>query len=713
MERTYNQWISYILLISLFLQGCNGANNNSLIPVEEKKKDNIHIPRINIDPLVDQTLIADKGHAVTVYNHYEDKLYASVEIAGEKNKIFNEVPLKIERGANLANLLHLTPHNQKKHIYVQFTEHKKPTKVVICKEAGLLAGMKRQKEDKGKEKETIVTGEKEQEEKSYCYGIYYKEFNAGETPGIAVNDLDLSFEKKCLFNNLDFSLNIGDKVTIVGENGCGKTTFLRLLSGVEEYPYSGSVNIDGSIGFLPQHFEEINGDNSAIVTLLKALHDTEIDRFLEQPYEPFSTEWMHELNPLGGHKIFRQANLIELATELLKKPFKYLSGGEKTKTMLCALSILGPDIILLDEPTNHLDMQGIEWLENFLKKYDGSVVMVTHDRSLINAVSNRISELSPHTKKFAHFKGGYKNYLEEEAKRRQRLIEERQHQEKELKKLKQKANQAKNKIKGRIIRAGSDRDKLSYNNKEQRAQTGRTKSFNQFSDRLEQLNDNLVDIIPQRSQISFDFDNHPAFSSSLLTLEVSDVAKSYITPLFRNVSFTLNKGDRLIIQGPNGAGKSTLMRIIMNLTQADAGSVTISNNAIVGYLDQEQENLPLDISPVALLKGDPLINASDKKAIKNLCDFGIYTWHDLKSPLKMLSIGCRRKAQLCQIIMRKSSILLLDEPTNHIDFPSLEFIEEALLNLPGIIIAATHDRYFTEKVGTRIINLADFKPAES
>jgi ATPase subunit of ABC transporter with duplicated ATPase domains len=501
-------------------------------------------------------------------------------------------------------------------------------------------------------------------------------------------------------------------VTIVGENGCGKTTFLHLLSGVD-YPYSGSIIIEGRIGFLPQHFEEVDSNEVAIVTLLKSLHDPNINQFLEQSYEPFSSEWYQELNSLGGHEIFRQANLIGLANNLLEKPFKYLSGGEKTKTMLCALSILEPDIILLDEPTNHLDMQGIEWLENFLRKYDGGVIMVTHDRSLINAVSNRISELSPHTKKFVHFKGGYKNYLAEEEKRRQRAIQERQHQEKELKILKQKSIQQKEKIKGRIIRAGHDRDKISFNNKEKRAQKGCTKAFNQFSDRLEHLTGNLVDIIPERTQISFDFNDNPTSSSSFLTLDVSHIAKSYKDPLFHNISFTLGKGDRLIIQGPNGAGKSTIMQIIMNLTQADEGSVTISNNAVIGYLDQEQENIPLDKSAVTLLKEDPLINASDQEAIKNLRHFGIYTWHDLKSPLKTLSIGCRRKAQLCQIIMRKSSILLLDEPTNHIDFPSLEAIEEALLSFPGIIIAATHDRYFTEKVGMKTLNLSDFKPTSN
>lgn len=551
------------------------------------------------------------------------------------------------------------------------------------------------------------TNIKEQVKQLYENGIYYRELITGKSPEIIVHNLDLSFDKKTLFTDLDFAVSYGDKVTVVGENGSGKTTFLKLLSGIGDYPYSGSIEIEGRIGFLPQHFEEVDSEIMAIKVLLGSLYDDEINEFLELPLEPFSHEWLQELNTLGGHEIFKQSSLIGLEDEILKRPFKSLSGGEKTKTLLCALSILDPDFILLDEPTNHLDNKGIEWLESFLKRYTGGVVIVTHDRSLINAVSNAISELSPYTKKFAHFRGGYKHYLEEENKRRQGLVEERRFQDKELKKLKSKAAQAQSKVKARIIRSGSNRDKLSYNNKEQRAQKGTTGIVNQLSDKVEHLNDNLVEVIPERSQISLDFDDLPAFSS-LLGITVTGLSKSYERQIFSNVSFTLTKGERLIIQGPNGSGKTTLNRILMGLTEPDHGTVSISGNAIVGYLDQEQENLPMEKSPIELLEEDAKINASKQTAIRNLRDFGIYKWHDLKSPLKKLSVGCRRKSQLCQIVMRKCSILILDEPTNHIDFPSLEVIEDALLTFPGIIIATTHDRYFTEKVATRVIDFSNY-----
>jgi ATPase subunit of ABC transporter with duplicated ATPase domains len=547
----------------------------------------------------------------------------------------------------------------------------------------------------------------------HIYNVHPSSFEWDLTtnPEISVNNVSLSFEKKRLFDDLDFSLVSGDKVTIVGENGCGKTTFLRLLNGLD-YPYLGSIVVKGRIAFLPQHFEEIASEKPAIITLLTSLNNPEVNLFLKQPYETFSSEWYHELNSLGLHEIFRQANLIGLENDLLEKPFKQLSGGEKTKIMLCALSTVESDFILLDEPTNHLDIKGIKWLENFLQHYEGGIVMVTHDRSLINAVSNRISELSPYTKKFVHFKGGYDNFLAEEEKKRQRTLQERHHQDKELKKLKQQSTEIKGTIKGRIIK-GLTGEKTPYYMKEQRAQKSTTRAFKKVSQKQEDLTDNLVDIIPERKKILFNFDDDIASSSPSLSIDISHITKSYEEPLFHDVSFTLVNGDRLIIQGPNGSGKSTLMRIIMGLTQADEGSVNISRNAVIGYLDQEQENMPLDKSAVTILMEDPLIKASKKEAINNLCDFGVYTWHDLTSPIKTLSIGCRRKVQFCQIIMRKSSILLLDEPTNHIDFLSLEAIEEALLTFPGIIIAATHDRYFTEKLGTKALNLSDFKPTSS
>lgn len=550
---------------------------------------------------------------------------------------------------------------------------------------------------------------------SHQNGIYYRNFDAGNgknAPEINVQGLDLMLDQKVLFRDLEFSLNYGDKATIVGENGSGKTTFLQLLCGLGNFPISRDISVFGSIGLLPQKFENVNQEELAITALLRSLYDEEIDELLLNRMDVFSSEWTQEFNILGGHEILSQLHKLGLEIEALKRPFKSLSGGEKTKIFFCALSVLEPDFILLDEPTNHLDEKGIEWLDSFLQRYQGGVIVVTHDRALINSIADCIFEISPHTKKFTRFAGGYKSYLEEEEKTRLRLIRERHSQEMELKKLKYKATKAQSNVKTRIIRSGSDRDKLSYNNKEQRAQKGTTSLVNQLSDKVNQLTCDLVDVIPERSHISFDFEDLNSFGAQL-GIDVAGLSKSFDKPLFSNISFTLNSGCRLILQGPNGSGKTTLLRLIMGFENPDHGSVTVYGHGRLGYLDQEQENLDLEKSPIELIQDDPLIDTgkanSKSFAIYNLQSFGIYTWHDLSSPLKSLSVGCRRKAQLCQIIMRKSSILILDEPTNHIDFPSLESIEDSLLNFPGIIIAATHDRYFTEKLATKTINILDYQ----
>lgn len=545
-------------------------------------------------------------------------------------------------------------------------------------------------------------------------GIYYRVTDASSKnspPAINVVRLDLMLDQKVLFTDLDFSINYGSKATIVGENGSGKTTFLQLLCGLEDLPISGDISISGSVGFLPQKFENVNPDDLAITALLQSLYDEDINDFLASQTNEFSPEWTQEFNILGGHEILSQLHKLGLDLEALKRPIRSLSGGEKTKIFLCALSVLEPDFILLDEPTNHLDDKGIRWLESFLRRYQGGVIIVTHDRALINSVAECVFELSTHMRKFTRFTGGYKNYLEEEKKTRLRLIKERQCQDKELKKLKSKAIKAQSNVKARITRSGSDRDKLSYNNKEQRAQKSTTGLVNQLSDKINQTMNDLVDVIPERSHISFDFEDS-AFFASQIGINVSEVTKSFDKPLFKNISFTLKSGCRLIIQGPNGSGKTTLNRIIMGLENPDHGIVTINGHGRLGFLDQEQENLDLDKSPIELIQDDPLIDIGRTNpksfAIRSLQSFGIYTWHDISTPLRLLSVGCRRKVQLCQIIMRKSSILVLDEPTNHIDFPSLEIMEDSLFNFPGIIIATTHDRYFTEKLGTEVLNLSDY-----
>ncbi|MBX9703149.1 MAG: ATP-binding cassette domain-containing protein [Silvanigrellaceae bacterium] len=523
---------------------------------------------------------------------------------------------------------------------------------------------------------------------------------------INVEKLDLSFGDKTLFDNLDFSIKNGEVATIVGENGCGKSTFLKILAG-HPLPCSGKITICGKIAYLPQSFEELDDDIPALLHMLYLENDNERFQNALNDNLLFSPEWVQSVKQEGVHKLLRELSKIGIDYETLKKPFQYLSGGQKTKAVLSALLKTNPDILLLDEPTNHLDLVGLKWLERTLQSFSGSVVMVTHDRSLISDVSHKISELSPQTKKFTHFKGGYKNYLEEQNKIRIRCIQKRQQEEKELKLLNAKTQKLQTTLKASTKRKSKDSDKLGFNARGERKQKGTSGVINQYKQKTNRLLEELTEIPPERTKIDFSFleddDMHSLF------LSANEISMKYEEFLFTHLSFHIQSGDKLIVKGPNGSGKTTLLKILMKELTPFNGTISLSSQGRIGYLDQEQDGLSLDQTPIQLLLEDPQLTLTRSDAIHSLGKFGIFTYHDLNSPLNLLSIGTRRKAQLCQIVLNKPNILLLDEPTNHIDFSSLEVIEDSLQNFTGILIVVTHDRYFSEKIGNKIINLEHYR----
>ncbi len=526
-----------------------------------------------------------------------------------------------------------------------------------------------------------------------------------KAPSINVKGLDLAINQKVLFNNADFHMHNNEVVTIVGENGCGKSSLLKIIFG-QNYNYNGEVSCYGRVGILPQNFESLNDEIPALIHMLTINKSEEEARKLISDSEKFSTEWYKSINNEGAYTLFQNMRKIGLPKFILEKPFKYLSGGQKTKAILCSLSYANPDILLLDEPTNHLDEQGLNWLEHFIKNYFGCVLIVTHDRKMINNVSSRIAEISPHSKSFTFFKGGYKGYLEEQEKIRQRAIQSRSAQDDEVKILSDKSNRLSGALQKNVKRSGGDSDKLGFNARGERKQKGISSVVKQSNKKLDRILDNLVEVPIERKKMSFNFLNYQSHETSNLLISVDKLSFSFGNQeIFDKLSFSACSGERVILKGANGTGKTTLLKIIANKLQPSSGNIELPFSAKIGFLDQEQEFLDLSKSAFDLIFKDPSLNLSQAETLKLLQNFGIYNAHDLYSSLLELSIGCRRKAQLCHIVAHKPNILLLDEPTNHIDFPSLEVIEETLTDFPGILIAATHDRYFVEKVGTRIINL--------
>ncbi|CAJ0844943.1 9091_t:CDS:2 [Entrophospora sp. SA101] len=484
---------------------------------------------------------------------------------------------------------------------------------------------------------------------------------------INIKDLSLSFGHKILFDNLNFCWQNGDKITIVGDNGSGKSTLINLLAG-KDYGQSGQINTCGKIGYLPQSFENFK-NQSTLDHLIYASQSSQLIKLAEIPFKKRSDAWFQEFNSLGGNPLLKTFYKFGFTKEYFEREFFELSGGEKVKVHLSGLAHADTDILLLDEPTNHLDNKGCDWIENFIRRHQGIAIMVTHDRALINNTGSKIAELCPFTHKLIRFRGGHKFYLEQQKQNQERSQALLEKQEKNIAVLRKK------------------QDALGY------------AASLQVKKKIKRLKKDMVDVSQARKI------PHIVFNEKIKTnvnLSVINLAKH---PLFAGISFNLGFQDRLVITGKNGAGKTTLFEIICGLREPDNGSISLSKNAAVGFLDQEQKYLDLEKTPIELIQGRSKIFSTQGAIIGHLKQFGLYYEHDFFSPLKDLSIGCRRKAQLAQMIAEGVDVLLLDEPTNHLDLMSLEQIENQLLSFPGLVIAVSHDRYFIKKIADKILHL--------
>ncbi|MBY0273075.1 MAG: ATP-binding cassette domain-containing protein [Alphaproteobacteria bacterium] len=519
---------------------------------------------------------------------------------------------------------------------------------------------------------------------------------------VIVEDLSYSVGTKALLRDVNFSMVPGDRVTIVGENGVGKSTFLRILAG-EIKDYEGSVRTPELTAYLPQSFE-IFDSRTVLGHILKTSRKPEWLEHFYTTKDHSSDEWTQGFNYLGGHELFLTLTRLGLGHEILHRPLIKLSGGEKVKVHFSAIVHQQPELLLLDEPTNHLDLKGIFWLENYLRSFSGSVVMVTHDRSLINNASTRVSELSPITHEFQHFTGGYDSYLVQQEKIREKLSQKRKLQEAELAAISARLNRTKHQARSGGGR--SDGDKLGYNARGERKQKGLGRQVHALQSRQDNLAENLIDVPRRRNSINIELGVGQKMD---VELKLSNLSFEFPDkPLFTDVNLSLGAGEKICITGPNGYGKTSLLKIIAGLIKPKSGEVKFFGNVKVGFLDQEQESIELDKSAIehVLEMGTEL---DENKAFQILRKFGVSHSYDLHSELSKLSIGTRRKVQLAGIVASGANILLLDEPTNHLDIMSLEQIENQLSLFPGIVVAVSHDRYFMSKLAARELKIGSKK----
>ena len=504
------------------------------------------------------------------------------------------------------------------------------------------------------------------------------------------SNISKSYVEETLFDNIKVTLNSGDTVGLVGRNGEGKTTLLRLLAGLEK-PSEGIISWKKNvrIGYLNQIpdyendtsvyqclksvFQELNAISEQLETIEnKMAEDIESITTLMSRYGELQT--YYEEN--GGYEIDAKIRKVTYGLNidhLLDTEWGNLSGGERTKLGLAQMLIKSTDLLLLDEPTNHLDIKSIEWLANYIENFDGATVIVSHDRYFLDETVDQIIEID---QKMLHiYNGNYSNFVEEREKRLLVEFEAYKTQQKKIKKMKESIKQ---------LRTWASQAKPPN-----AAMYRRAKSMEKALNRIKRLERPTLN----SKKMNMELEEGKRVSNRVVEME--NVAKGYDYPLFENVNMLIRRGEHVAIIGDNGTGKSTLLKMILGITSVDEGSIKTANNLKIGYLSQHE--FESDNNDTLLNTIREKVNVSEGQARHILANFMFYG-KDVFKKVNDLSGGEKIRLRWAQIVNTDYNLLVLDEPTNHLDIDAKETIEDALLDYEGSIIAVSHDRYFLNKL---------------
>lgn len=513
---------------------------------------------------------------------------------------------------------------------------------------------------------------------------------------INTENLNFSYISDEILKDVSFRVDPKERIGLVGRNGCGKSTLLKLLSG-RLTPDSGSINKRSglSIGYLEQEpsfpgnptldevfssvFEDLDRQEARMRELEELIAEssgTEQEKYLEE-YGALQ-EHFDSVNAYSRDSRIRGITTgLKFSEEDLKKPFNVLSGGEKTRAALGRLLLAEPDLLLLDEPTNYLDIDTLQWLENLLRSYPGSFVLVSHDRYFLNAVCTRIDEVE--NRKLISYPGNYSSYT---ARKEKRLIEQDAQYASAMREIeRQKA----------IIKRYRDV------NSKQSSRHARSR----------EIALSKMDVPEKRfSEQNAHFEFTPKVRSGNEVLEAENLSKSFGNQkLFENVNFQIMRTDRVGIIGPNGAGKTTLFNILQRRELKDSGRIRLGRKVIPGCYDQENRDLDAyaENTLIEALRGDD-VTMNDGVCRSILASF-LFTGEDVFKLVKNLSGGEKARLLLAKLMLSEANFLLMDEPTNHIDMRTKEILENALSAYQGTLLFISHDRYFLNQVADRILVL--------
>ncbi|MCK5564767.1 MAG: ABC-F family ATP-binding cassette domain-containing protein [Planctomycetes bacterium] len=514
-------------------------------------------------------------------------------------------------------------------------------------------------------------------------------------PLVTLTDIHKSFGSEVIFKGLSERFFAGEKVGLIGDNGSGKTTLFKLILGRHEPEIGAVIKRKGlRIGYLPQEprfdgeltvLEQMHAGLEEILSIQKKLdrlshslgelHSDALEKAMEE-YQRISTQF--EL--AGGYEYETRVHTVlaglGFGTEGYEVKTSALSGGQLSRLGLALTLMTDADLLLLDEPTNHLDLEATIWLEKFLKRTAAGVIVISHDRFLLDSITGRIVELDQY--KCRSWKGNYSKFLID--KEKAALQQQRQYQK-------------------RVEMVDKTRDFVARNkNKEGMRGTalGRQK-------RLDKLLDNDKDFLTTaagKKKVRFSFTKGK--SKSDIVLRSEELSKSFDELLlFKGLTFDLLDGERLGVTGPNGTGKSTLLKMALGQIEPSGGTIRIGASLKIGYLDQHANEL--DPESTVLEEGCRVRLDLTPEKVRGLLGAFLFTGDDVFKKVSQLSGGQQNRLMLCKLVLSEPDVLVLDEPTNHLDIASREMLENALGEYPGAIIAVSHDRYFLDKVVDKLL----------
>ena len=508
-----------------------------------------------------------------------------------------------------------------------------------------------------------------------------------------LTNISVSFGGRDLYKNISFQINNKDKIGIVGKNGAGKSTLLKLITG-DQQPTSGSIQKQNmlTVGYLPQELK-VNSSNSILEEVLTANHEVfDLNNRLDQinsdltvrtDYESDSymklidelTELNERLNHLDADNQQKDAELLLKGLGFhqneINQSYNEFSGGWKMRVELAKLLIQKPDVVLLDEPTNHLDIESIQWLERYLVQYSGIILLISHDKTFLDNITNRTIELA--NGKAYDYKCNYSKYIILREEEIITQIAAKKNQEKMVKHTQELINKFRAK-----------KNKAAF------AQT--------LIKKLEKVEEIEIDQL-ENDRIKFQFPDPTHAGKEIL--KIKSLSKNYDQKvIFNGVDLSISNGDKIALIGKNGMGKSTFIKSIVNDIHYD-GEIEFGHQVMIGYFAQDEaQKLDQELSVFETI--DEVAVGEVRKKIRQILGSFLFSGDDVEKKVKVLSGGEKTRLSLCKLLLQPNNFLILDEPTNHLDMASKEILKEALLDYKGTLLLVSHDRDFlnglTEKV---------------